>query len=171
MKVERKASKQTNKEHIAEVLKERIYATLALLAVLISIDTVHYSPLKAGYLITGTIVALWAASIVATVISRRIVFSGEINHEKDRDVQLRKHAAILASLPFPLLMILLAWLSIISLSVAINIAIISVLLLMMTWSVLSAKSLNFKSVPIILLVLIGSWAGCRRLQSINWSLE
>lgn len=143
---------QLEKEHLAELLKERIYATLALLAVLISIDSGHYTPLKAGLLISGTIVSLWAASIVATLMSRRIVFQNEAF--ASGEYQIRKHAPMLAALIFPLLMISLAALKIITLSVAVNTSIVGAMLLLVTWSILSARALHATKVPIIILIVV-----------------
>ena len=144
--------KEMRREHIAELLKERIYATLALLAVLVSIDTEHYSPLKAGYLVLGTILSLWAASLVATVMSRRIIYRNTLNPQTDSELQLRKHAPILATLPFPMLRITLATMGALPLGAAINISIGSVILLMIAWSILSAKSLQVTKLPIIVLI-------------------
>jgi hypothetical protein len=142
------------KEYIAELLKERIYATLALLAVLISIDTNHSSPLHAIYIICGTIISLWAASIVATQMSRRLIFPGQLDHVQETHHQLRRHAPMLASLLFPLFMIILAMVHITSLEVAINISIISALILLAGWSIGSARSLNAKKFPTFVLVAI-----------------
>ena len=149
-----RSNSETKKEYIAELLKERIYATLALLAVLISIDTKHYDPLHAVYIICGTIISLWAASIVATQMSRRLIFPGQLDPVQETHHQLRRHAPMLASLAFPLLMIALAAIHLISLEVAINISIISALVLLAGWSIGSARSLSTKKLPIFVLVAI-----------------
>jgi hypothetical protein len=141
------------KEYIADLLKERIYATLALLAVLISIDASHSSPLHAGYIVSGTIVSLWAASIVAAQMSRRVIFQDELDHSQETDHQIRRHAPMLASLVFPLMMIGLAIVKLISLELAINISIVSALLLLAGWSIGSARSLRVKKFPTLILVV------------------
>lgn len=143
-----------HKEYIADLLKERIYATLALLAVLISIDTDHYEPLKALFLICGTILSLWAASIVATQMSRRVVFGPKLDAKAEQERQLRRHAPMLATLIFPAFMIGLSMTGIISLGVAIDVSIISALVLLATWSISSARSLSIAKVPIFLLVIL-----------------
>jgi uncharacterized membrane protein YeiH len=79
MALTKKIKTEQQKEYIADLLKERIYATLALLAVLISIDTAHSSSLHAAYIISGTIISLWAASMVATQMSRRMILQGQLN--------------------------------------------------------------------------------------------
>lgn len=141
------------KEYIADLLKERIYATLALLAVLISIDTNHSSPLHAAYIISGTIASLWAASIVAAQMSRRVIFQSELDHSQETDHQMRRHAPMLASLIFPLLMIGLAAVTLITLELAVNVSIISALLLLAGWSIGSARSLSVKKFPTFILVV------------------
>jgi hypothetical protein len=145
---------ELQKEYIADLLKERIYATLALLAVLISIDAAHSSPLHAIYIICGTIISLWAASIVATQMSRRMIFQGELDHSQETHHQLRRHAPMLASLIFPLIMIWLAMIQVINLEIAINISIVSALLLLAGWSIGSARSLRAKKLPTFILVVI-----------------
>jgi hypothetical protein len=130
------------KEYIAELLKERIYATLALLAVLISIDADHTSPLRALFIVAGTIFSLWAASVVALQMSKRVVFQGEIDPDHAREQSLRKHAPMLAVLPFPLLMISLSLLEVLPLGLTLDISIVVTLLLLITWSLLSARALR-----------------------------
>lgn len=143
---------QLHKEHIAELLRERIYATLALLAVLISIDTQHSTPLHTELVIAGTIFSLWAASLVATLMARRVVYQGELDIDHEREHQLRRHAPMLATLAFPTFMIILSAFGILSLSLAINISIASALLLLISWSILSARSMRAKRMPIIVLI-------------------
>ncbi|HEX6416656.1 MAG TPA: hypothetical protein VFZ62_03965 [Candidatus Saccharimonadales bacterium] len=143
-----------HKEYVADLLKERIYATLALLAVLISIDSDHYSPLKALLLIYGTILSLWAASIVATQMSRRVVFGSELDTKAEQERQLRRHAPMLATLAFPTLMIGLSMTGLVPLGIAVDISIISALILLAAWSVSSARSLHITKLPIFLLVII-----------------
>lgn len=154
MSITKELMSERQREYIADLLKERIYATIALLAVLISIDTTHSSPLHAAYIISGTIVSLWAASIVATKMSRRMVFQGELDEHDEVQHQIRRHAPMLASLVFPLVMIVLSMIKLISLSVAINISIASALLLMVGWSIASTHSLRAKKLPTFILVII-----------------
>jgi hypothetical protein len=142
------------KEFIADLLKERIYATLALLAVLISIDTEHVSPVNAAFIMTGTILSLWAASIVATQMSRRMVFKNELDHSREVSHQIRRHAPMLASLIFPLAMIGLSATGAISLGAAIDVSILSALALLVGWSIGSARSLGSSRLPTFILVAV-----------------
>lgn len=147
-------TKVNKKEFIAELLRERIYATFALVAILATIDASHTSPLHAAYLVVGTIVSLWAASIVATIMSRRMIFRNSLNHKHEIRHQILVHAPMLWSLLFPLFLIFLAGLHVISLSWALNISIFGTLLLLAGWSISSAKSLHSRKVPTIILILL-----------------
>lgn len=128
-------------EYLADLLRERIYATIALLAVLISIDTNHSSPGKAAAVVGGTAVSLWVASLVATKMSRRMVL-GRADPPAETERQLRRHTPLLAAGIFPLMAISLAGVGIVSLSAAINGAIGASLLLMVGWSIASARAIS-----------------------------
>lgn len=142
-----------DKEYASELLKERIYATLALIAVLISIDAEHTSPFKAAFLVVGTIVSLWAASIVATLMSRRVIYHDSLDPHPEREHHVRKHAPMLAALVFPVFMIALSAIKILSLNAAVVISIASAVLLLVVWSVLSARSMKATKFPTLVLVI------------------
>ncbi len=137
---------------MADILKERIYATFALIAVLATIDTDHTASSHAAILISATIASLWAASIVATSMSRRIVFKNRKNHEQSLRRELAVHAPMLFSLAFPLLMIGISGMGAISLLWAVNISIASTVFLMIGWSIRSARPLHSRTLPLIALI-------------------
>ena len=141
-----------SKEYVAELLKERIYGTIALLAVLISVDTSHVSPLHAEFLVAGTIVSLWAASLLATMMSRRIVY-GSINDSQTRKTQYAKHAPMLSTLTLPLFAMTLSAFGVISLAWAVNISIVTAIVPLMIWSVFSARSFGLGKLATAILVL------------------
>jgi len=150
----RKNIKTEPKEFIAELLRERIYATFTLIAVLATIDTKHTDARHAAFIITGTIIALWAASIVATVMSRRMIFQNTLNHEHEIRHQIRVHAPMLLTLAFPLFLLLLTSLGVLSLSTAITVAIFSAMLLLVSWSIHSARSLHARKIPTLILIVL-----------------
>lgn len=154
MTKQRSIKTEREKEYIADLLRERIYATIALLAVLIGIDAEHSSPLHAAYLISGTIISLWAASIVATQMSRRLIFQGSLDYAEETRHQIRRHAPMLASLALPLFMIGLSSMQLISLGLAINISLVGALMLMVGWSIGSARSLNAGRLQTFVLIII-----------------
>jgi len=127
-----------------ELLKERIYATLALLAVLWTIDPGHTSAAKAAGLIGGTALSLWVASIVAAQMSYRIVTQQLQTDRRKADRQFAQHAQLLSAAVFPLFLVGLAYIHVISLSLAIDLAIGASMLLFIGWSLLSAKALHTK---------------------------
>ncbi len=141
-------------EHKASLLKERIYATIILLAVLISVDPGHTSSLHVLLIIIGTTVSLWAASIVATRMSRRIVLKTAEIDEVAIQRRLREHAPLLAAGVFPTLMSLLAFIGIIPLVVAVDISIAYGLLLMVGWSLISARALSANKMQTLVLASV-----------------
>jgi len=143
-----------SKEHIAEQIKERIYATFALMAVLVSINPSHSTPGAAAALVAGTIVSLWAASIVASRMAAKMVYRDSIDHDEAVGTLLRNHSPMLLSLVGPLFFIGVAALGIISLNTALTISIVTSGLLLASWSILSAKSLHSKRRPLFLILLL-----------------
>ncbi|HVQ44119.1 MAG TPA: hypothetical protein VMT30_04110 [Candidatus Saccharimonadia bacterium] len=130
-----------NLEFRAELLKERIYATLALLAILLTIDPAHTSTLKAAIVVLGTALSLWGASLIAAGMSYRVVMQRpEPETSFKRRVVL--HSPLLAAAAFPLLTIALSALGFISLSVAVDVSIGASLLLLLGWSLLSARAVG-----------------------------
>ncbi|MGO3701718.1 MAG: hypothetical protein ACTJG2_00800 [Candidatus Saccharimonadales bacterium] len=140
-----------SKEYVAELLKERIYATVALLAVLISVDTNHATPLHAELIVAGTIISLWAASLLATLMSRRIVY-GKANSLKERREQFDRHAPMLATLTLPLFVMTLSAFGLLPLTWAVNTSIVMALLPLIIWSIVSARSFGLRRIPTIILI-------------------
>ncbi len=128
-------------EFRAELLKERIYATLALLAVLLTLDPHHSSAGQAALIVGGTVLSLWAASLIATTMSYRVVMQRVVPRRNFRR-QLLLHSALLTAAAFPLLTFGMAATGFITLAVAINMAIGASLLLLLSWSLLSARALQ-----------------------------
>ena len=128
-------------EQTADLLKERIYASLALLAVLLSIDDSHTSVLSAAFAVGGTALSLWAASLISTMMARRIVHKRANTHGEFRH-QLQKHSPLLASAIFPLFMIGLAATHLIDLHAAITVALISLIISLVAWSLASARAMG-----------------------------
>ena len=92
-----------NLELLAESLKERIYASLALLAVLLTIDPKHSTALHAAVIIGGTALSLWLASLVSSQMARRMVFGQPDAKQFEEDRQ--RHSPLLASAILPLLLV------------------------------------------------------------------
>lgn len=131
-------------EHRASLLKERIYGTIILLAVLVSIDPGHTSPFTALLIVAGTVISIWAASIVAAQMSRRIIMQRLAKGPEALEERFIEHAPLLAAGAFPVFLLGLSALSILPLAWAVNAGIIYGVFLMLLWSLLSAKAMGAK---------------------------
>jgi hypothetical protein len=144
-------------ELLADSLKERIYASLALLAVLLTLDPTHSSTTHAAIVIGGTALSLWLASIVSAQMAHRMVFGqpDEEKFEKDR----QRHAPLLASAVLPLILVGLSGLHVFSLERAITISIWTILLSLIFWSVASARSMHASKLATLMLAGISLLIG------------
>lgn len=141
-------------EFLADLLKERIYATFALVAVLVSIDPAHTTPLRAMLFVAGTIFSLWAASIIASQMSQRLVFQNAKNHDRELRVSLLRHSAMLYTLPLPLLLIGLSYYGFIGLESALHFSLAASFLLFVIWTVRSTKTIKASKLAITLLIIL-----------------
>lgn len=130
-------------DHLAEQMKERIYATLALLAVLVSIDASHTTASHAEVIVAGTALSLWAASVMATKMSNRIILRDYPPTHHERLETVRAHSQLLLAAVAPVIFIFLSYIGLVSLSFAVNGSIIFLILLMVGWSLLSARSMRY----------------------------
>lgn len=128
-------------EFKAELLKERIYATFVLLAVLLTIDVNHMTTERVLVVLSGTVFSLWAASLVASRMSYRIVM-GRIESDKKLSLRLAQHRPLIYAASFPILMTLLALAHVFSLNMAMDISVGGLVLLLVGWSLLSAKAIK-----------------------------
>jgi len=140
-------------ELLADTLKERIYASLALLAVLLTLDVQHASALHAAAIIFGTALSLWAASFISSRMAKRLVFGSrpEAAHSQ-RDSQ--KHAPLLASAALPLLLVGASGIGLFSLEQAITMSIGAILLTLILWSLAAARSVHASRLISLLLASI-----------------
>ena len=127
-------------ELMAETLKERIYATLALLAVLVSIDAAHTSGEHVELLIGGTALSLWAASWIASQLARQMVFGRPDAEHIEREKQ--RHAPLLLSAVPPMFIVGLSEIRVISLDVAVSISTYLLILTLALWALMSAARMR-----------------------------
>ena len=123
-------------ELMAETLKERIYATLALLAVLVSIDPSHSSAFQIALLIGGTALSLWAASWISSILARNVIFGRPNAEHIEREKQ--RHAPLLLSAVSPLVLVGLSTLHIMSLELAVSISTYLLIITLALWALMSA---------------------------------
>jgi len=137
-------------EFRVELLKERIYATLALLAVLLTINPDHTTTGRAMLLVAGTAFSLWLASLIAAQMSYRIVMQRP-HSEQEASRHLASHSPLLFAAVLPLLSLLQSALGLLALSDAVNLAIGLTVFPMIVWSLLSAKAIRAKRLPTLVI--------------------
>lgn len=126
-------------EHRAEVLRERIYGTITLIAVMIGLGGHDVTATHALLTVIGTALSLWAAGLVATRLSRHIVLGdvpeqiGGVRHH------LRQHRALLLVALLPTASLSLAAAGIISMHGAVLIAMIGLHLPLLAWAYRAAR--------------------------------
>ncbi len=138
---------KTNHEqrrHLAELLRERIYSTISLLAVVVVLwqypET--HSPWGSVGVIVGTVVALWLATLIAARTSYRIVHDDDA--DRDREFGESKEAAsgLLTPAIAPVFFIFLSILGLIELKTALLLGVISLLFSLFLFSLLSGWKLK-----------------------------
>lgn len=129
---------ETDPELLAERLKERIYASIALLAVFLSMsnDMRHG---EAALLIGATAISLWMASIFSVLISRAMVYERHKLTRAEVQHQFVIHAPLLASATTPLILVGLSALNLFTMATAIKISAVWLLAFMAISSILAAR--------------------------------
>lgn len=144
----------SDSEYRIALLKERIYASIALLAVLVSIDTKHTTPLHADLIVGGTALSLWVASIVASRMSRRIILGHNKETQDEYQYRLSKHTPLLTTAAFPVFMIALSAFNIISLTTAVLLGIAELFLFIIIMSFRSARAIHYETLPTVLIAVL-----------------
>lgn len=95
------------REHVAENMKERVYATITLLAVIAAHwqTTAHHSVKATVFAVGGSAVALWLATLVASRMSYRAVHGKSMRTREYRKVVFTS-SGLLAPAIAPILIIL-----------------------------------------------------------------
>ena len=106
-------------EHIAENMKERIYATLTLLAVIAALwqSAEHHTAMGTIASILGTATALWLATLISARMSHRAVHAKRMTTRDYRKI-LFTSSGLFAPAILPTLLILLSASNIFSLKTA-----------------------------------------------------
>ena len=119
----------TQREHIAENLKERIYSTITLIAVMASLwqTAQHHSARGAAASIVGAVVALWLATLIAARMSHRAVHGKSVSRQDYRKVAFTA-SGLLAPAILPTLLVLFSMTELISLKTSLMIGMVILLL-------------------------------------------
>ena len=139
------------RNQFAEVLRERIYATITLLAVMVTLwsHSDEHSPWGTIGIIFGTVVALWLATMIAARMSYRIVHSeGEAN-EKSWEAS-ESARGLLTPAGAPIFFILFSFTGLISLKMALLLGIISLVMSLFLFSLFSGRQSSDSWMKILL---------------------
>ena len=136
---------------LAEMLRERIYATITLLAVVVALwqHPDEHQPLGVIGIILGTVVALWLATIVAARISYTAVH-GEAIHKEPKYLEATRAASgLLTPAGPPIFFVLLSMSGLFSLKTALLIGVISLLASLFLFSVMSGSRVTDSKVKLL----------------------
>lgn len=134
------------------MLRERIYATITLLAVVAALwqHPDEHQPFGAIGIILGTVVALWLATLVAARISYTAVH-GDKAHAEPKYLEASKAASgLLTPATTPIVLILLSMTGLFSLKVALLIGVISLLASLFFFSVMSGNRVTDNKVKLLI---------------------
>lgn len=138
-----KSLSSTERHQFAEILRERIYSTITLLAVMVTLwqHADDHSPLATVGIIVGTVVALWLATLIAARMSYRIVHDDHEIAAKSWEAA-ESARGLLMPAGAPLLFVLLSLTHLISLETALLLGIISLVLSLFLFSIYSGRKLS-----------------------------
>jgi hypothetical protein len=138
-------------ELVTEYLKERIYATITLIALLATLwqTAEHHSPLSAALSVAGTVVALWLAIGIASRMSYQVV-NGKRMNLRIYGAILRSHSALLLPATPVLFLIGVSALHILSLETALFSSMIILLLSFAGFSLLAGRKIHTNFVEILI---------------------
>ncbi len=130
-------------EEITEFLKERIYATITLIALLVTLwhGADHFTAKDAIFSIIGTVVALWLAIGIASRMSYQVAHSKRMSTREYFTI-LRSHSALLAP-AFPvIILILISMTGLFSLETALLTSVVVLLLSFVGFSLLAGRRMQ-----------------------------
>ncbi len=130
------------RRQFAETLRERIYSTISLLAVIVVLwqHTETHSAWGVIWVIVGTVAALWLATIIAARMSYQIVHqqAAELHFGESKEAA----SGLLIPAVAPIFFILVSMTGVIELKTALLFGIISLLLSLFFFSLMSGRKLK-----------------------------
>lgn len=137
--------------HYAELLRERIYSTITLLAVVVVLwqHPEEHTAWSVVGVIVGTVGALWLASMIASRISFRIV------HDDEELEAYYRHASeaasgLLAPAAAPVFLVLLSIAGLIELKLALTLGVAVLVLSLFLFSLVSGRKVAKSRVALLL---------------------
>ena len=143
------------RSQFAEILRERIYATITLLAVMVTLwqHSEEHSVIGAIGIIFGTVIALWLATMIAARMSYRIVHErGEAN-EKSWEAS-ESARGLLTPACAPIFFVFLSLIGLLELKTALLIGVISLVLSLFLFSLYSGRRSSDSWMKILLYSLL-----------------
>lgn len=128
------------RNQFAEILRERIYATITLLAVMVTLwrHASEHSAFGTIGIILGTVVALWFATMIAARMSYRIIHSSEEAAAKSWEAS-ESARGLLTPAGAPIFFILLSFTTLIDLKTSLLLGISSLVLSLFLFSLYSGR--------------------------------
>lgn len=127
----------------AETLRERIYSTITLLAVVVVLwqHPDEHRPIGVIGIIYGTVGALWLATIIASRMSYRIVHTDKELEPRTREVY-QSASGLIVPATAPAIFVLVSLTGIITLETALFIGMLSLILSLFLFSLYSGSKLS-----------------------------
>ena len=139
----------------AEIVRERIYATITLLAVLVTLWR-HPADHSVGGVIgtiVGTVVALWLATIIAARMSYRMLHGQNVLEPKYKEV-VESARGLLMPAGAPTFFVLLALIHVVSLQTALFMSVASLVLSLFFFSMLAWRQSSDSLAKVLLYSLL-----------------
>lgn len=128
------------REHVAENMKERVYATITLIALITALwQTAEYHSAGGAIAsIVGTVVALWLATLISARVSHRAIHGKSLGRGDIFKLMFTSSGLFLPSIT-PTFIILISLAGVLSLKNALLVSIIALLLSLFTLSFMASR--------------------------------
>jgi uncharacterized protein YacL len=148
------------REHLAENMKERVYATITLLAVIATLwqTADHHSVKGTLASIVGTVIGLWLATLIAGRVSHRAVYQKSM-HQHELAKLLFTSSGLLVPALVPSLLVLLSGTGVISLQDALLGGMVVLLLSLFTLSFMAGRKIYTSRGRVILISSLETLVG------------
>ena len=135
------------REHVAENMKERVYATITLIALITALwqTADHHSAGGAIASIVGTVVALWLATLISARVSHRAVHGKSLGRGDVFKLMFTSSGLFLPVIT-PTFIILMSVAGILSLRSALLVSIVALLLSLFTLSFMASRRIYANNV-------------------------
>jgi VIT1/CCC1 family predicted Fe2+/Mn2+ transporter len=143
------------REHLAENMKERVYATITLVAVITAIwqTADHHSVGGALAGIGGTAVALWLATLIAARVSHRAVYRKSMTTNNLVKLLFTSSGLFIPAI-MPMLLVLVSMTGVLSLKDALFAGMITLLLSLFTLSFIAGRRIYTSMSRVIVISLL-----------------